>query len=591
MTAHIHPPILEEVVDTPLFGAGASVASNSILGVLNHLYVAHITTGKATGAPAVTSIAGLGLTWALVKAQCGGRDTLRTEVWYAIGNATTGVVTATLAASATESLIHVARWSGVNVANPIGASSKYNTNGSGGACSGGSDTDDATGSLTTTVAGSVVATTVSYDVGGSFTPTSGWTEVHINSVGDAFVATSIEVKTIVAAGAVTVGAANNLDGDFDWSLIAVEILGALPPRDIPLIRSYDGIGASPIGEIAGFTEVEIAFDEFGPAEATVNLPRTSGHLAAGQLFPGGIGAFYEIDALGMGVPYVWLGRAVTPQAGSQRATCTLRCEGPKAWLDQETVGGYWRVSGAAADIMRAAIQSHPTPLRIKVGRFARGTAAEVQAGGQTVWGLAEGLAKDRGESFGLSAIPGSVVLIMDWYTAPDRRVLDIELREGVNCEWDLAYNLNPPFADLIALGDSFGQSRGVTKAATVQAPSVPALGRRGALAAVLAAPITAVVRGVAAGVMAVRPDLLNRAALEAAALATLRRNLTPTLAATVEITDRSLWGIKPGDVVPTRWPSEPTGVWASAYALVRTTSYQLAPTPAMRLSVELWATR
>ena len=362
-------------------------------------------------------------------------------------------------------------------------------------------------------------------------------------------------------------------------------------RALPLVRSYDGIAASAIGEIAGFTEVEIAFDEFGPAEATVNLPRSSGHLAAGQLFPGGIGAYYEIDAREMGVPDVWLGRVVTPQAGSQRATCTLRCEGPRAWLDQETVGGFWRVSGSAADIMGAAIKSHPTPLRVTVGRLARGPAAEIQAGGQTVWGLAETLAKDRGESFGLTATPGRVALVLDWYTVPDRRALDIDLREGVNCEWELAYNLNPPFADLITLGDSFGQSRGITKAASVQAPSVPALGRRAALAAVLAAPITATVRGVASGVMAVRPDLLNRAALEAAALATLRSSLTPILAATVEITDRSLWGIRPGDVVPTRWPSEPTGVWASAYALVRTTSYQLAPTPAMRASVELWATR
>ena len=363
------------------------------------------------------------------------------------------------------------------------------------------------------------------------------------------------------------------------------------PRAAPLIRSYDGIAAAPIGEIVGFTEVEIAFDEFGPAEATVNLPRGSGHLTAGQLFPGGVGAYYEIDAREMGVPDVWLGRVVTPQAGSQRPTCTLRCEGPRAWLDQETVGGYWRVAGAAADIMRAAIESHPAPLRITLGRLARGSAAEIQAGGQTVWGLAEGLAKDRGESYCLVAIPGRVALVMEWYTAPDRRILDIELREGVNCEWDLAYNLNPSFADLISLGDSFGQSRGVSSSATVLSPSTPALGRRGALTAVLAAPITAAVRGGAGGVMAIRPDLLNRAALEAAALAVLRANLTPVLAATVEITNRALWGIKPGDVVPTRWPSEPTGVWASAYALVRTTSYQLAPTPAMQASVELWATR
>lgn len=585
-------PVFQQVVTGSALGPAAADVTSAILAAgVNHLYLAFVFTDAAGGAPAVSSVTGLGLTWTLVGAQCSGQDEHRVEAWRAIGSPSAGSVTATFAAGADGACIAVERWSGVGTTAPVGASVGYNTNGASGACSGGTDNKDATGAITTTAAESVVSVGYAHDE--MFSHAAGWTGRVTNESSGASLSASVEDKAPAAIGSVTVGAANNLAAIDDWVFVAVEIL-AIPPSPAlaaSTIRSYDGIGASPIGEITGFTEVEIAFDEFGPAEATVNLPRASGHLAAGQLFPGGIGAYYEIDAREMGVPEVWLGRVVTPQAGSQRATCTLRCEGPKAWLDQETVGGYWRVAGAAADIMRAAIQSHPTPLRIKVGRFARGTAAEVQAGGQTVWGLAEGLAKDRGESFGLSAIPGSVVLIMDWYTAPDRRVLDIELREGVNCEWDLAYNLNPPFADLIALGDSFGQSRGITKAATVQAPSVPALGRRGALAAVLAAPITAVVRGVAGGVMAVRPDLLNRAALEAAALATLRRNLTPTLAATVEITDRSLWGIKPGDVVPTRWPSEPTGVWASAYALVRTTSYQLAPTPAMRLSVELWATR
>lgn len=366
---------------------------------------------------------------------------------------------------------------------------------------------------------------------------------------------------------------------------------SVTPRAAPIVRAYDGISAAPLGEITGLGEVEIAFDLTGPAEATVNLPRNSSHLAAAQLFPGGRGVYYEIDARGMGVPEVWLGRVLNPQASSRRPTCTLRCGGPDSWLDQETVGGYRRITGAAADIMRAVLESHPTPLRVRSGRLDRGAAAEIQAGGQTVWGLAKSLADDRGESFCLTAVPGQVTFVMDWHTAPDRRSLDIELREGINCEWDLAYDLNPPLADLIALGDSYGQSRGVTTSATAPAPSIPFLGRRAAASAVLAAPISAVVRGVTAGVMVIRPDLLNRAALEAAAEAVLRRHLTPVLAATVEITDRGLWGIKPGDVVPTRWPSEPTGIWSSAYGLVRTTSYQLAPSPAMRLSIDLWATR
>lgn len=225
-----------------LLSATVATTSGTIPAVENELYLAHIVTGKAAGgSPAVSSVAGLGLTWALVAAQCAGQNTRRLEVWYAIGSPTSdGAVTATLASAPDVAYISVQRWSGAVTAAPIGASSKYNTNGVNGACSGGADNDDATGAITTTADNSAVVVGVAFDVDESLAATSGWTELNRSQTSSEIIGLGTEYKRVATAGAVTVGAANNLESTTDWALVAVEILGAersAAPR--ALARFYD----------------------------------------------------------------------------------------------------------------------------------------------------------------------------------------------------------------------------------------------------------------------------------------------------------------------------------------------------------------
>jgi len=74
-------PIRRERIHGTLATSSSTVTVADVPGG-DYLYLLHMTIGKAAGScPSVSSVAGLGLTWALVKAQCSGRNTLREEVW------------------------------------------------------------------------------------------------------------------------------------------------------------------------------------------------------------------------------------------------------------------------------------------------------------------------------------------------------------------------------------------------------------------------------------------------------------------------------------------------------------------------------
>lgn len=246
-------PVFQQVVTGAALGPlAASVVSAILAAAPNHLYLAYIFTDAAAGAPAVTGVTGLGLTWTLVKAQCSGQDEHRVEVWMAVGTAdvSAGAVTATFV-GADGACIAVERWSGVSPTDPIGASAGYNTNGSGGACSGGVDTDDATGSITTTLPGSVVVMGIAHDE--VFSHTAGWTARVTNESSGASLSASVEDKAVTAAGAVTVGAASNLAGADDWALVAVEIMaGARPAAPRALARFYDPGTGRPLRDVVAW---------------------------------------------------------------------------------------------------------------------------------------------------------------------------------------------------------------------------------------------------------------------------------------------------------------------------------------------------
>jgi len=127
--------------------------SANLTAVSDHLYLAAISTKN--GPPVVQSVSGLGLTWSFVDRQCGGRNQTMVEVWSAMGSPTgDGIVTANFDSAEHNAVISVSRYSGVNAADPIGASSSANSNGVNGACSGGTDALSGSVNLTTTAANS-----------------------------------------------------------------------------------------------------------------------------------------------------------------------------------------------------------------------------------------------------------------------------------------------------------------------------------------------------------------------------------------------------------------------------------------------------
>ncbi|MGQ0658298.1 MAG: RHS repeat-associated core domain-containing protein [Chromatiales bacterium] len=107
---------------------------------------------------AVSAVAGLGLSWSLIKAQCAGRGNTRVELWQGQGQGSgSGAVTATLASAPSNAVIAVSRYAGVSALGNLLAG---NTLGANGACAGGTDSASYSFNLTTTVSGTDANQTV-----------------------------------------------------------------------------------------------------------------------------------------------------------------------------------------------------------------------------------------------------------------------------------------------------------------------------------------------------------------------------------------------------------------------------------------------
>jgi hypothetical protein len=196
------------------------VSSATITAATGQLYLASVSM---RGNVAVSSMSGLGLVWTRAAAQCSGGGTTRVEVWRAQGTTSTnGSVSATLAASANQSMIAVSRYSGVSTAAPVGTVISANSRGVGGACSGGTNSSSYSVNLTTTAAGSVAYGGVAisaqtHSAGSGFTERA---EVH-HGTGSGQSGVAAEDRTVASASTSPVN--GTLSGNTDWAVIAVEI--------------------------------------------------------------------------------------------------------------------------------------------------------------------------------------------------------------------------------------------------------------------------------------------------------------------------------------------------------------------------------
>jgi hypothetical protein len=150
----------------------------------------------------------------------------------AVGTSAGGAVTATLVEAPNNGVIVVSRYSGADAASPIGATVSGNTNGVGGACSGGADGAAYAFALTTGANNAWVYSAASmrertHDPGAGFTERADFTR----GSGGGAVGIAVQDRLVASAGAVSV------DGTFsenvDWAMIGLEIRPGAPPVPAP----------------------------------------------------------------------------------------------------------------------------------------------------------------------------------------------------------------------------------------------------------------------------------------------------------------------------------------------------------------------
>lgn len=225
--------------------SSGSVASGSVTNTAGHVYVLSVSWRRAGAAPTISSVAGMGLTWGLWTTQCGARDQLYHAMYTAVGDGgASGAVTVTFSGNTNGAALSVSSYSGVDLGFN-GAGESYNTLGSTGACTGGTDDDDATGTITTTADNSYVVASFATR-NRTMTDTSTWTVRTGDLAGGAggdIQTLSVEDKLIAAAGSATCGGADNLSGTADWSLIAIELQELVATTAVPNAMMMMGAGS------------------------------------------------------------------------------------------------------------------------------------------------------------------------------------------------------------------------------------------------------------------------------------------------------------------------------------------------------------
>jgi hypothetical protein len=197
-----------------------------VTGASDHLYLVAIAPKPSAS---VLGVSGLGLSWTPVRAQCAGRAQTGVEVWQAMGTpGGDGIVTAILASTVPNAAMTVTRYSGVDAANPVGSVTSVNTNGTEGACAGGSDTNSYATDLATTVDGSVtyVAAAMRNRL---HTPGDGYAEnIEVRQgSGGGIASVAVADQTIEVTSVVTVDGSFN--GSVDWAVVAAELMPAIVP--------------------------------------------------------------------------------------------------------------------------------------------------------------------------------------------------------------------------------------------------------------------------------------------------------------------------------------------------------------------------
>ena len=135
--------LFQETVDASVLG-GTSIILPVISGGIDQAYIMMVPIDGNT--VSVVGISGGGMSWALLKRQCGGRGKAAIEMWRAVGSPSAFIATVTLTTNG-DAIACLKRYTGVDQVTPTEDAVGHNTNGENGACAGGMD--DAAPEVTT----------------------------------------------------------------------------------------------------------------------------------------------------------------------------------------------------------------------------------------------------------------------------------------------------------------------------------------------------------------------------------------------------------------------------------------------------------
>ena len=224
--------------------SGSITVSNSdgMTLVEDALYLASVSTKSNVD---VQSVSGLNLNWSRLQVQCGGRDQVGLEIWWAQGTpGGDGIVTATFTQAPTNAVIAVSRYSGVNGSNPLGAFVSGNTNGENGACADGIDSNAYQFNLTTSTNNATIFVASALR-NRTHTAGNGYLELVelAQGSGGSTAGLALQQKSVSSPSVTSVD--GQLSGAVDWSTIGVEIKAGSAGTDAPLkalVISQTGLG-------------------------------------------------------------------------------------------------------------------------------------------------------------------------------------------------------------------------------------------------------------------------------------------------------------------------------------------------------------
>jgi len=245
----------EEVRTGSSTGSATVTTTSNLTGVSGQLYLAAVSSRPQR---VVSSVSGLGLLWFPVDERCSGRGQTMVALWGAFG-APTGdsPVTVQLDAAATNVVLAVSRYSGVDTLAPLGNGTSANTNGTNGACRGGTDDASYAFGLTSTVPRSVAFAAVAMR-GRSHTPGTGYSERVELSSGDAGDTASLAFVDREVAPTGTFSIDGSFSGAVDWAAVGVVLEPAgssAPAPDIDVTPPTGDYGAVVTGTTAPNTFV------------------------------------------------------------------------------------------------------------------------------------------------------------------------------------------------------------------------------------------------------------------------------------------------------------------------------------------------